>query len=537
MPHDAIIISDSGTKSMSGTNPLKLHIDNRVADVQVVLNYLEHQGKIVPPIKGNSVASWASSQKLNGISLFNFLTQHNFDVALINGYYAERDAFRRLLKDTPRAVIISTTYLPNKSTLKKLVDDIRDLAPDIFIIVGGPFIYLSHLLSQRRNEANYDTESAKNDFLFLDVDNEPKVDLYIISLQGETILCEVLNRIKKGESVLNLPNTAFLAGNSYNFSRRIDDISNPADIIIDWRSLPGDIFEALVVPMQASNGCPYRCAFCNFNKDRKLSFLKPIDLLMNELKAVINCGVRYVWFVDDNFRLGKDDLNTVCRRIIEEDIEINWMSFLRASTLKNVDMQLLRQSGCVEVQLGLESADETILINMNKKANPGLYSEVLQRALSAGINCSCYFISGFPGETAETAQRTREFIKRHEYPELEGYFSWSIYPFVLSPLSPIYEPELRKKYNLTGYMQKWKHETMDSYQAREQVLKTYYALENSGPIYRADNQDILNALGPKRRKKFEATRHRLSKAALTGQLEAQEILKSFNAIIPPMTDV
>jgi p-methyltransferase len=512
---------------MSGTNPLKLHIDNRVADVQVVINYLEHQGKIAEPIKGDGISSWASSQKLNGISLFNCLTQHNFDVALIDGYYEEKDEFRRLLKDTPRSVIISTTYLPNKSTLRKLVDDIRNLAPDIFIIVGGPFIYLSHLLYQKRTDISYDTASAKNDYLFLDISNEPKVNLYVISLRGETILCEVLNRIKKGESVLDLPNTAYLAGNTYNFSRRIDDISELTDVIIDWESLPDKIFKTQVIPMQASNGCPYQCAFCNFSKDRKLSFLKPIDLLMNELKAVTNRGVRYVWFVDDNFRLGKNDLNAFCRRIIDEGIEINWMSFVRASTLKNVDMQLLRQSGCVEVQLGLESADEKILINMNKKADPGLYSEVLRMSLSAGINCSCYFISGFPGETDETAQKTREFVKCHEYPEFEGNLSWSIYPFVLSPLSPIYEPGLRKKYNLTGYMQKWKHETMDSDQAMEQVLKTYYELQNSGPIYRGDNQAILNALGPKRRKRFEATRHRLSKAALTGQLERQEIIQSF----------
>jgi p-methyltransferase len=385
---------------------------------------------------------------------------------------------------------------------------------------------------QRRADTSYDTASAKNDFLFLDVGDEPDVDLYIISLRGESILCEVLNRIKKSQSISNLPNTANLAGNTYHFSHRKDDILKPDDAIIDWQSLPDKIFETRVIPMQASNGCPYQCAFCNFSKDRRLSFVKPIDWLMNELRAVTNRGVRYVWFVDDNFRFGKNDLNTVCQRIVDEGIVIKWMSFMRASTLRNVDMQLLRQSGCMEVQLGLESADEKILINMNKKADPGLYSEVLYNALSAGINCSCYFIYGFPGETDKTALKTREFIKRHEFPEFDGYLSWSIYPFVLSPLSPIYEHDLRGKYNLTGYMQKWKHRTMDSDQAIEQVLKTYYELQNSGPIYRGDNQDILNALGPQGRKKFEAMRHKLSKAALTGQLEGQEIIQSFCKMFP-----
>jgi hypothetical protein len=81
-------------------------------------------------------------------------------------------------------------------------------------------------------------------------------------------------------------------------------------------------------------------------------------------------------------------------------------------------------------------------------------------------------------------------------------------------------------------MQKWKHKTMDSDQAIEQVLKTYHELQNSGPIYRGDNQDILNALGPQRRKKFEAMRHKLSKAALAGQLGSQEIILSFSKMFP-----
>ncbi|UCH22713.1 MAG: radical SAM protein [Deltaproteobacteria bacterium] len=532
MPLDAIIISDSGVKTMSGTNPLKLLLDGRIADVQVVLNYLKHQGKVLAPIEGDGVSSWASAPKLNGISLLHYLTSQKFEVELIDSYYEEQEEFRRLLKDTPRAVIISTTYIPNKPTLKKLVDDIRELAPDIFIIVGGPLIYLSYLMLQRSSENNYDTESAKNDFLFLNVNDEPSANLYIISLLGEKILCEALRNLKEGKPINRLPNSATLLGKKYNFFQRMDEISEPADFFIDWKLLPGKIFKSKVIPMQASNGCPYQCAFCNFAKDRKLTFVKPLDQLVNELKAVAIRGVRHVWFVDDNFRLGKDDLNNVCRRIIAEGIEIEWMTFVRAGALNNVDMQLLRRAGCIEVQLGLESADTMILKNMNKKASPQQYSEVLRLLLSTGINCSCYFISGFPGETDETAQKTREFIKRHEYPELEGYLSWSLYPFVLSPLSPIYEPDMRKEYKLTGYMQKWKHRTMDSDRAREHVLKTFLGLQNSGPIYRGDNLSILKSLGPRQRKKFEAIRHSLSKAAWTGLLERQRIMESFKQIFP-----
>ena len=531
MALDAIIISDAGVDSVSATNPLRLTLDGRTADIQVVLNYLKHQGRVITPVEGDGVMSWASSPKLNGIFLFNYLAKQNFNVELINSYYDQKNLFRRFVEQSPRAVIISTTFMTGKSNLRALVDDIRQTAPDVAIIVGGPLIYLSYLMLQRSREPDYDTVSAKDDFLFLSIDDEPDVDIYIISLQGEHILCEALNNINAARSNDDLPNSAYFDGNAYHFSHRIDELSGAENSRIDWKLLPDTIFESGVVPMQASLGCPYDCAFCNFTKDRRLTYIKPIDQLVDELKSVSARGVRYVWFVDDNFRLGKADLNAVCRRFIEENLNLRWMTFIRASTVKDIDVELLKRAGCAELQLGLESADSKMLQNMNKKANPDLYDEVLQKLLSGGINCSCYFIFGFPGETAETVRRTREFIKNHQFSKFEGSLAWSIYPFILTPLSPIYEPALRKKYELSGYLHKWKHQTMNSDQAKAHILQTFFEIENSGPIYRGDNQDILHQIGPGTRKKFETERHLLSKAAVSGQLKENDALRSFGQLL------
>lgn len=531
MTLDAIIISDSGVDTVSGTNPLRLNLDGRTADIQVVLNYLKHQGQITMPIEGDGILSWASAPKLNGIYLLSYLTKHHFNVELINSFYDEKDQFSRLLEGNPHAVIISTTFMVGKQSLIKLINEIRNLAPDISIIVGGTSIYMSYLMLQRSLEPKYDTESAKDDFLFLNVDNEPSVDLYIISLRGEQILRVALNKIRNAQPLDELPNSARFDGNTYHFSRQVDDITGAEDFSVDWTSLPDAIFNSGVVPIQASIGCPYDCAFCNFTKDRRLSHIKPVDQLVDEMKTISSRGARYVWFVDDNFRLGRGDLNTVCQRFIDEGVNINWMTFIRASTLKDIDVELLRLSGCSEVQLGLESADPEMLQNMNKKSSPQLYDRVLKNLLSSGINCSCYFIFGFPGETDDTLRRTQEFIKNHEYPEYEGNLSWSIFPFILTPLSPIYEPQMRKKYGLTGYLTEWQHNTMNSNQAKAHIIKTFFELEHSGPIYRGDNQEIFRRIGAIRRKKFEAIRHSLSKAAVSGQLNKQDILKSFKLLL------
>lgn len=533
MSLDAIIISDYGVDTFSGISSMRLEIEGKIALIQVVRNYLENDGRIVLPIEGDGEKCWSSAIKLNGIYIFNYLTKHNFNVELIDSYFEEREKFSRLLQQSPHAVIISTTFIHSKQDLRKLVDDIRSLAPDIIIIVGGTFIYMSYLLLQKSRDRHYDTWSAKDDYLFLDINDEPSVDLYIVSLRGEQILCESLNRINQNLSIKDLPLSARLQGENYVFTNLTEVISNNKKIKFDWKSIPDYIFKSGVISMQASNGCPYKCAFCNFTKNPDVMLIKSVDDIIAELKAVSECGIQYVRFVDDNFRLGRQDLNTVCQKIVDENLPIQWMSFMRASTLKKVDMGLLRKSGCIEVQIGLESAAQIVLKHMNKETSPALYAEIVEKLLAAGINCSCCFIFGFPGETEETASITREFMKGLEHLDCEGIFTWSIFPFVLVPLSPIYEEKNKRKFGLTGYMQNWKHKTMDSFQARQEVIKTFFELDYSGPIYRGDNLNMLYELAPNQRKKFGTVRHRLAKLASKRPVKKHEIINVFSEVFYP----
>lgn len=525
---DAVIIADCEVSSLSGSNPLKLHIEGRTADIQVVLNYVKNSGDIAA-LTGKGDASWASAPKLNGIYLLGFLRGKNFEVELINNYFQEKDRFCHLLKENPHVVIISTTFIHSKKELRRLVDDIRTLAHDIIVIVGGPFIYSSYLIREKSCEPHYSTDEIKDNYVFQQRE-EPSVDLYIISLKGETILTEALRRIRRGSPIDDLPNTARLIGGTYQFSQRVNDVSRTENFSIDWKTLPPAIFETGVIPMQASIGCTYRCAFCNFVKDARLAHIRPLDRLLIDLREAAERGIRYVWFLDDNFRLGKRDLNAVSRRLVDEDLGISWMSFIRADTLRNVDFELLRRSGCRELQIGVESADVNILRNMNKASDPKLYADVIRGLLQAGINCSCYFIFGFPGETDETISRTIEFIINLESQDLDGVLSWSIYPFILAPLSPIYEEQMRRKYGLTGYAHHWEHGTMNSQQAREQILRAFLEIENSGPIYRGDDQDLLQSLSPLQRKNFAVNRHKLAKLSIQNILEKNQIIDTFSEI-------
>lgn len=528
---DAIIIADSGVDSLSGTNPLKLHLDGRVGDIQTIQNYIQNNGRILDPIEDDHRFSWSSAPKLNGIHLTSYLADNNYNVELIHNYAEEKERFISLLSHNPKTVIISTSFIFFKKTLNDLVNDIRSVASDITIIVGGTFVYYSYLLLCRSDENEYETEMPAEDFLFLRNDVEPDVDLYIISPKGERILCQALDRIENGLSLNGIENTVRLDSNAYTFGPIIDDVSGIPSHKIDWELLPSSFFKSSVIPVQASNGCPYDCAFCNFTKDKRITFVKPLNQLIDELGTVQRRGIKYVWFVDDNFRLGRNDLDTVCQRFIDEGFQFKWMCFVRASTLQNTDLELLCRAGCIEVQIGIESGDATILSNMNKKSDPAMYQEVIGNVLNHSINVSCYFITGFPGETETTATNTRNFIRKIENPNAKGNLTWSIYPFLLTPLSPVYEPQMREKFGLTGYLKDWHHKTMNYKNAKQLALKAFLELENSGQIYRGDNLNILRNLPYQKQKKFHKARQLLSKKSLQYQLSPDEIIQTFSHIL------
>ena len=529
MTLDAIIVADAEKDSYSGTSSLKLNLDGYEANLQTVTNFVENNGKVIKPIYGDGQMSWASAPKLNGIYLQSYLTKQGFNVVGINSFYDQQKEFDQFLLKKPLAVVISTTFITNGLFLVKLVETVRRIAGQTKIIIGGPFVYMSYLICQRSRQAGYLPKEAEKDFLFLSNELAPPADLLVVSAHGERILSKALQQLKTKGDFDDLPNTAVLTNGNWSFSERVSILSNN-NYYIDWDGLPDYIFSSGVVPLQASSGCPYNCAFCNFVKDRRSASVKPLDILIREMKQIRNRSVRYVWFVDDNFRLGKSDLENVCHQFIQEEVGLQWMTFIRADTLDKIDPDLLRQAGCIEVQLGIESADHQVLRNMNKHATPELYERVLNKLLSNGINCSCYIIFGFPGETEKSARRTIEFMQRQESAKHSGSLSWSIFPFVLVPLSPVYEKVAQDTYGLSGYMKNWRHETMDAKGAMKYATQAFLGIEHSGLIYRSDNQEMLSSLDPFKRKSFQKIRHSLSKEAFKSGIPNEEILSAFKNI-------
>jgi radical SAM superfamily enzyme YgiQ (UPF0313 family) len=137
---------------------------------------------------------------------------------------------------------------------------------------------------------------------------------------------------------------------------------------------------------------------------------------------------------------------------------------------------------------------------------------------SNGISTQLYFIVGFPGETEETINETIQMINNFN-DSGPGINHLMIFPFLFAPLSPIYHPENRKKYNLSGYMTEWKHDTMDFKQAYKYAKEIFLKCNNAYPFYGIDEFDNVDL---SKLKKVARLRMQICKSEYLGSSETVE---------------
>lgn len=429
---------------------------------------------------------------LVGIYLYNFLVRRGIACELINFLDLEIERFKKILTKDPKVVALSSTFLTDIRLVKNVTRTIRRFAPDIKIVLGGPLVYNSYLLYQMKG-SDYDTDSCSRDFFFLNQSRElhEDIDLFVVEEQGESTLYQIITAINNCGDISEIPNLAYYnRDNRLVFTHRTAEDNSFDEDLVRWDEVP-DQYLSPIFPVRGSRGCPFKCAYCNFCVGRKFR-LKDIDIVAKEVSALADTGkVRIIRFTDDNLFLTRRHVEEYSRMLIKSAKGLKWSSFIRASSITKDNVTLLKDSGCILAQIGMESGSKKILESMNKKDTPENYLRVIELLNTNGISTQLYFIVGFPGETQETMNETIQMINNFSH-EGSGINHIMIFPFVFAPLSPIYLPENRKTYHLSGYMTEWKHDTMDHTQAYKYAEEFFLKCKNAYPFYGIEEFDKVD---------------------------------------------
>ena len=125
--------------------------------------------------------------------LGTYLNKHGFSFDYINDYQSQKEEFKdKLLSKDIFAIGITSTLYTHLTPIEEICKFIRRYNKDVRIIVGGPFILNSFFASSN--------ERALHVLL-----KRLKVDVLVNSSQGETTLVRVLQAMKSGNCLGDIP--------------------------------------------------------------------------------------------------------------------------------------------------------------------------------------------------------------------------------------------------------------------------------------------------------------------------------------------
>lgn len=269
-------------------------------------------------------------------------------------------------------------YIWNIEMITEICQNYKMIAPETFIIVGGP-------------EVSYDAE----DFL----KHNNWADL-VISGEGEHVLKEVLTRIRRGEPFDGINGIAFKKpGNRIIVNRNQNVIEDLSTIISPYNHLniPGN----KIIYYEASRGCPFNCAYCLSSTTKGVRYV-PLDRVKNDLQYLISQNVSEIKFVDRSFNSNEARLLEIMQFILECPGNTRFHFEIDARLLTKHMLNFLKDvpPGRLDFEIGIQSTYPPTLQAVNRHQNWEQIKQNIARLISYNnIHIHLDLIAGLPMET------------------------------------------------------------------------------------------------------------------------------------------
>ncbi len=301
---------------------------------------------------------------------------------------------------------------------RKPIEDYKTFKPDV---IGAYVLTKDHSyvleLSKQLKEINNKCLiilGGPHPTFYKDIIHEENIDAICVG-EGEKPILSLLDRIENNKDYIDIP-SIWVKKNNKIYKNDHGSFLESAEIPLPDRTIYNDypeIYYSSKVNVICSRGCPYDCAFC-INHGVKEMYgsrfyrIRDIDAIIQEILLVKknNKNIKTISFQDDIFGMNKKWL----REFIQEykkKINIPFYCLLRCDVVSNEIIGLLKEGGCFEIGIGVETGDENL---RNKVLKKRLKDSIITKAVRIfkryNVKFHTFNMFGLPGENLSLAYKT-----------------------------------------------------------------------------------------------------------------------------------
>jgi len=327
--------------------------------------------------------------QLASISAFLKSKAHTvrYEELVISGDFTEehRGRLNRAIKEFKPDIIGLSSYEMSFEWIKLITDHLKKNSPNVPIIVGG-----------------YHATLSPEEVL-----THPPIDIICIG-EGEYPLYELLESIKRGEVVKNIPNLWFKDGPKVIRNPLRPLMANLDELpFVDRELFTSENRKNGILEIMASRGCPFDCTNCANHALKKIYAGKGPYLRYrspdNVLKEIEHClskeHFKLIQFDDDMFTSNQNWLRDFCAKY-KTRINLPFICNIRPEAGVSETLGILKEAGCVQVSIGVEAGDEKIRRSVLHRDMPDkLIIQAFRNARKAGIKTKSFNMVGLPHET------------------------------------------------------------------------------------------------------------------------------------------
>jgi radical SAM superfamily enzyme YgiQ (UPF0313 family) len=346
----------------------------------------------------------------------SILEKTGFDVEFIDCPVEKKNRkwLENYIRDSnTNAFVFFTVYLAEK-TDAYWERKIRELRNDVFIVFIGP-------------------EPTRIPERFL-IDEK----CFVVRGEPEYTILELIKKLDKNKNVSNVLGLSwFKNGKVFNNSPRhfienLDKLPFPDRHLINHpeRYFNPKLKGRPTTTMFTSRQCFGNCIYCipaAYNFAREIEWKKynnckpPVRVrspknIYDEFKLVKKIGYKSIAIMDDNFMGSpspdyKERVIKLCKLITS--LKMEWGCLARADQLQDEEvLQKMKDSGCVYVDIGVESFDKKILDYVRKGISPGDQINAILLLKKVGINPKINILLGAsPLQNEKDIKWTVEILK------------------------------------------------------------------------------------------------------------------------------